>query len=159
MQQKNITVNITEYLFSELIESDRLLVEKAREAATMAYAPYSDFHVGAAVMLENQQIIQANNQENVAYPSGLCAERIAVFYANAVYPETAIVAIAITAMKKGKITVNPVYPCGACRQVLLESEIRFGKSMRILMAGATKIDMVQSASDLLPMNFDHKFLV
>ncbi len=155
MQHKKIIVNITEHLLSELNESDRKLIDKAREAAGNAYAPYSSFRVGAALLLEDGKVIQANNQENAAYPSGLCAERVAVFYANARYPETAIVALAIAALKKKNYTDDPIYPCGACRQVLVESENRFGKPLRILMAGNSRVDIVSSASDLLPKNFNH----
>ncbi len=158
MEQKKITLLIRGYHLSELDEPDRNLVEKAREAAGKAYAPYSEFRVGAALLLDNGEIIQANNQENAAYPSGLCAERVAVFYANANYPDIPVRALAITAFKKGDFMEEPVYPCGSCRQVLVESENRFQKPMRILMAGKERVDVVDSASDLLPRNFNHKDL-
>ncbi len=159
MNKKEITCRITEYLINELNKQDRILVDKAREAAGKAWAPYSDFRVGAALLLENGEIIQGSNQENAAYPSGLCAERVAVFYANANYPDIPILALAVVAVKKGKVTEEPVYPCGACRQVLAESENRYGKSMRILMVGRDQVDIVASATELLPRNFNHKNLI
>ncbi len=158
MEQKKVTLYIKEYLLEELNNTDLMLVEAARDTAADAWAPYSSFRVGAALLLDNGEIIRANNQENAAYPSGLCAERVAVFYANANYPDIAIRALAITAIKKGDFMEEPVYPCGACRQVLIESENRHGKPMRILMAGKNRVDIVDSASALLPRNFNYKDL-
>jgi cytidine deaminase len=158
MKEKKITVLIREYLLNELDEMSRRLVEEAREATKRAYAPYSAFRVGAALLLENGEIITGNNQENAAYPSGLCAERVAVFYAGARYPDVAIVAMALTARKKEDFTEEPAYPCGACRQVLLEAENRSGKPIRLIMAGRNKADVVSSVQELLPKNFDKRFL-
>jgi len=108
--------------------------------------------------MDNGEIIQTNNQENTACPSGLCAERITVFYANANYPDTPIIKLAITAFKKGDFMEEPVYPCGAYRQVLVESENRSKILMHILMAGKNRIDIVDSASDLLLRKFNYKDL-
>jgi cytidine deaminase len=158
MKEKKITLLIREYLLSELDEADLQLVEEARKATEHAYAPYSAFRVGAALLLENGIVITGNNQENAAYPSGLCAERVAVFYAGARYPDVPIVALALTARKKEGFTEEPAYPCGACRQVLMEAESRSGKPIRIIMAGKEKVDVVASVSELLPKNFDKRFL-
>jgi cytidine deaminase len=122
----------------ELEVSDRILVEKAVEAAKKAYAPYSKFNVGAALRLINDEIITGNNQENAAYPSGLCAERVALFYANAQFPKTPVTSMAITAFHDGDQVKEAVYPCGSCRQVILEDEIRFDNDVRMILAGKEK---------------------
>ena len=158
MKEKKITIHIREYLLTELDPESLQLVEEARRATENAYAPYSAFRVGAALLLENGEIITGNNQENAAYPSGLCAERVAVFYAGARYPDVPIVALALTARKPDGFTVEPAYPCGACRQVLLEAESRSGHPIRIIMAGREKADVVTSVKELLPKNFDRRFL-
>jgi cytidine deaminase len=158
MKEKEITIHIREYLLNELDREALRLVEEARKATEDAYAPYSAFRVGAALLLENGEIITGNNQENAAYPSGLCAERVAVFYAGARYPDVPIVALALTARRPDGFTEEPAYPCGACRQVLLEAENRGGKPIRIIMAGRSKADVVSSVKELLPKNFDSRFL-
>ncbi len=158
MKEKKITIHIREYLLTELDPESLQLVEEARRATENAYAPYSAFRVGAALLLENGEIITGNNQENAAYPSGLCAERVAVFYAGARYPDVPIVALALTARKPDGFTDEPAYPCGACRQVLLEAESRSGHPIRIIMAGREKADVVTSVKELLPKNFDRRFL-
>ncbi len=158
MKEKKITIRIRQYTREELDEESRHLLGEADKAAKSAYAPYSAFRVGAALLLENGKIITGNNQENAAYPSGLCAERVAVFYAGAQYPDVAITALALTARTPAGITGEPAYPCGACRQVLLESESRSGKPIRIIMAGKDTVDVVDSVKDLLPKNFDKRFL-
>jgi cytidine deaminase len=156
MKKKQIQIEITEAQnLKELTEGEQLLVNKAREIALKAYAPYSGFHVGAALLLENGEIITGNNQENAAYPSGICAERTATFYANAQYPGIAISAIAVTACSKGKFISQPAYPCGACRQVLLEARNKSGKAMKIILAGDDKIEMVNDVRDLLPLPFEN----
>jgi cytidine deaminase len=155
MIKKQIHIEITEAAsLHELTETQQKLVKKARGIALKAYAPYSGFSVGAAVLLENGEIITGNNQENAAYPSGICAERTAVFYANAQYPEVPIRAIAITASVKGNFISHPAYPCGSCRQVLLEARNKTGKPMEVILAGAEKIEIVGDARDLLPMPFE-----
>jgi len=156
MIKKHINIEITEVAsFAELSEEERSLVNEARKIAQKAYAPYSGFHVGAAVLLENGVVITGNNQENAAYPSGICAERTAVFYANSQYPEIAISAIAITASLKGKFITKPAYPCGACRQVLLEARNKSGKAMKVILAGEEKIEIISDTRDLLPMPFEN----
>ncbi len=156
MIKKQIQFEITECAgIKELSSSDRELVLKAREISNKAYAPYSGFHVGAAVLLENGEIITGSNQENAAYPSGICAERTAVNYASSQYPDKAIVAIAVTASLKGKFISKPAYPCGSCRQVLVEARLRSGKAMKVILAGEEKIETVSDIRDLLPMPFDN----
>jgi cytidine deaminase len=138
----------------ELSAGDERLRVSAVRAARHAYAPYSQFRVGAAVLLEDETIIEGNNQENVVYPSGLCAERVALFYASASHPAVPVVAIAIAAIKvKDGDVREPVSPCGACRQALLETEQRYGKPIRILMCGGDEVIVVSSAKDLLPLSF------
>ncbi|MCB9014053.1 MAG: cytidine deaminase [Bacteroidales bacterium] len=140
--------------YKELPEKDQELVKNARAIALKAYAPYSNFHVGAAVLLENGEIICGNNQENAAYPSGICAERTAVYYAGAQFPDVAIKSIAIVAHVNGEFIADPAYPCGACRQVLLEASHRSGKNIRIILAGDKKVEVVNDIRDILPMPFE-----
>ncbi len=137
---------------------EQKLIQAARKAAEDAYAPYSGFHVGAAVLLENGEVLSGNNQENAAYPDGLCAERVALFAANASFPDQAIRSLAIAARLKGDFLDQPVHPCGSCRQALLESENRFGQPIRILMYGKESIHIAASVRDLLPLSFDASFL-
>jgi len=137
----------------ELSSEQRTLISKAIEAGKNAYAPYSGFNVGAAVRLENGEIITGSNQENAAYPSGLCAERVALFYAGAKYPGTRILSVAIAATKGGKPVGKPVSPCGGCRQVMVETERRHARPMEILLYGTEKIRIIHNASDLLPLPF------
>jgi cytidine deaminase len=152
-------INIYEYSSpEELEEQDRNLINKAIEAAQKAYAPYSGFHVGAAVLLENGKIIQGNNQENAAYPSGLCAERVALFAANAQYPDIPVVALAVVAFNKGEMTDLATPPCGACRQVMIETEMRFGKPIRVILAGKSHILVFKNVRELLPLSFTSKDL-
>ena len=135
----------------KLSQRDQNLLQKALEVSKHAYAPYSNFHVGAAVQLENEEIFVASNQENAAYPSGLCAERVAIFSAMSGFPEASIDTVAICALTAN---AEPVAPCGACRQVILEYEQKSGKPIRLIMGHPnTKILLVSSASDLLPLSF------
>ena len=127
---------------------------KAIEATKGSYAPYSNFHVGAALMLDSGEILTGANQENIAYPSGLCAERVALFGAHANRPERLVEAIAIVAESGGSITERYAFPCGACRQVMIESQQRAGKSIKVLIGSRSKILMVDSVTDLLPFVFD-----
>lgn len=129
------------------------LIKSAKQAVHTAYAPYSHFHVGAALLLEDGSIVTGSNQENVAYPSGLCAERVALFYASAQYPHQKILAIAITAMFENNVTEDVCTPCGACRQVMLQIENRHKQKMAVYMCGKDKIYYVESAKDLLPLSF------
>ncbi|MCP4310914.1 MAG: cytidine deaminase [Bacteroidetes bacterium] len=153
MKQRAFTIRIAEYNQLEDLPVRSDLVERAMEAAGKAYAPYSDYHVGAAVLLENGKVFAGNNQENAAYPSGLCAERVAIFYAGAQFPDVPVVSIAITAFADGKFQEDPVTPCGACRQVLYEKEVHGGKAMEVILYGTRKIQVLSRATDLLPLPF------
>ncbi|MCI5055012.1 MAG: cytidine deaminase [Flavobacteriales bacterium] len=142
-----------------LAKEDRDLLEIAERASKNAYAPYSRFHVGAAVRLDNGFVIEGNNQENIAYPSGLCAERVAIFSASAQYPNAEIEAIAIYASSTEFKVENPVTPCGACRQVLAEYELKQKRSIKLLLSGQTEqIFEIESASILLPLLFNENGL-
>lgn len=136
----------------ELRDEELLLAGAVLKAAGQAYAPYSHFHVGAAVLLANGVIVTGSNQENAAYPSGLCAERVALFHAGHQYPDVPVIALAIAAATGGE-QVESISPCGACRQVLLETEQRYGKPIKILLCGTEKITMAESAASLLPLCF------
>jgi cytidine deaminase len=137
----------------QLSEIHATLVKRALEAAELAYAPYSGYHVGAALKLNNGKTITGNNQENAAYPSGLCAERVALFYAGSQYPDVPVTAMAIVAVQNGKIQEEPVTPCGGCRQVLSEKEHQGKSPLEIILFGSKKIRIIQRASDLLPFPF------
>ena len=128
------------------------MAEAARRATAQAYAPYSRFQVGAAVLLADGTVVTGSNQENAAYPSGLCAERVALFQANHRFPELPVKALAIAAVSEGR-PVSTISPCGACRQVLLETEQRYGRHIRILLCGVDEITVVESAEALLPLCF------
>ena len=156
MSNKTISITYKEFLKGEgLDQMDRELLSKAVDAAGSSYAPYSNFNVGAALLLSNGEIIAANNQENAAYPSGLCAERVAIFYANAKYPNASIVSLAVTASVNGKPRETPTYPCGACRHVMAESEKRAGAPIRIVVGGEKVIQVIESTASLLPFVFDN----
>ena len=144
---------------TELSSADQQLLNKARISADAAYAPYSNFYVGAALLLKNGDIITGNNQENVAYPSGLCAERVAIYAAGANHPNIAIDTIAITCKSKSFEVNEPLSPCGACRQAIAEYETRHNSPIRIILAGERgKVLMVESMSDLLPFMFKEEKL-
>ena len=158
MKEINLATKIAVYLLEECSEMEKKLIEAAKEATKNAYAPYSGFRVGAAVLLANGKIISGNNQENAAYPSGLCAERTTDFFANASYPDQKIVAIAVAAWHNGCFTDDVITPCGGCRQVLLEAENRFKEPMKVLMYGNKGVYMLGSAKDLLPLSFGDEML-
>ena len=154
MQTKEIRIFFDEYkTFSELSEADRKLVFAAREAAKNAYAPYSKFHVGASVLLDNGEIITGNNQENSAYTNGLCAERVALFYANAKYPGVGVRSMAVSAENSKGLIDDAVKPCGSCRQVLVETESRFNSPIRIILDGKKTIQVFEGVQNLLPFAF------
>jgi cytidine deaminase len=154
MKKKETHSTFYEYAsLKELGDKQQELIQKAVEAASSAYAPYSQFYVGAAVVLENGTIIQGSNQENSAFPSGLCAERTAVFYANSQYPDTPIVALAVVAKKDGKIVEKPVPPCGSCLQVLLESEKRHQTNIEVILYGSSVIHRAANIEQFLPFGF------
>ena len=157
MKQRAFTIRVAEYdRLEDLPDYRAPLVRRAMEAARDAYAPYSSYHVGAAVMLDNGEVYTGNNQENAAYPSGLCAERVAVFYAGSQHPEVAVKSIAIAAMKNGIFQEEPVTPCGGCRQVLYEKEILGAGDMEVILYGSAKIQVLRSARDLLPLPFQFR---
>jgi cytidine deaminase len=159
MIEKKITTTVYEYdSATELSKEDQNLIERAREITKNSYAPYSHFYVGAALILENGKIITGSNQENAAYPSGLCAERVALFWANSEYPDVPVKAIAIAVKTDKGFLKSPAPPCGSCRQVLLETETRFKTPIKIILAGNEKVQLIENARSLLPINFDEKFL-
>jgi len=159
MKTTEIKIVVQEYENrSELPKDDQLLLTEARRITALAYAPYSGFHVGAAVLLANGMIITGNNQENAAYPSGLCAERVALFYANANYPESAVKAIAISAAKNGVLVNETVKPCGSCRQALAETEVRYETPIRIILDGQNSIIVLNGVESLLPLSFSKRAL-
>lgn len=154
MQTKELRILVEEYNSAEeLPEADRELVLAARDASKNAYAPYSQFHVGAALRLENGEIFKGNNQENSAFTAGLCAERVALFYANAVLPDVAVTSIAVTAENLHGLIADPVKPCGSCRQAMVETETRFRQPMRIILDGKSKIQVFNGVENLLPFAF------
>jgi cytidine deaminase len=153
MAQIKLTSTLSVLSLEELTEEARKTIEAAKEASYRAYAPYSNFQVGSAVLLEDGTMVTGNNQENAASPSGLCAERTAVFSANSLYPGQPIKMLAIAAQTKGEFLKEPVTPCGACRQVLLESEKRFGKEIEIYLYGTEKIYYLKGIETLLPLSF------
>ncbi len=159
MKKKEITTVTYEYSFEELSKEEQLLINKSKEAVSHAYAPYSKFQVGASVLLENGEIITGTNQENAAYPSGICAERVAVFYANSKFPDVPVKAIAVTAFTNNKYVKMPIPPCGACRQVLVETETRFKTPIKIYLVSETGITVINDAKELLPLNFDESSLI
>ena len=138
----------------ELTSADRELIQMAIEATERSYARFSNFCVGAAVELENGVRIMGCNQENAAFPAGICAERSAIFAAGAQYPDHAVRAIAIAARNtEGQLTAYPVSPCGICRQVLIETETRFNHAVRILLYGTEKVFLTDSIRHLMPLSF------
>ncbi len=138
----------------ELPSDEQELILKARAVCNNAYAPYSEFKVGVALLLDNGKIITGTNQENAAYPSGLCAERTAIFWANSQFPDSAIVKMAISAYNKNHQTPKLITPCGACRQVMVETEIRFKNSIKTILDGENQLMIVNKVTDLLPLYFD-----
>lgn len=154
MESITITAIINEYSFDELRDEDRTLVSAAMDATQTSYVPYSHFRVGAAALLANGTIVTGSNQENAAYPSGLCAERTTLFYANAQYPDQPVKTLAVAARTEKDFIDSPIPPCGACRQVMLEVEKRYNNPIRILLYGREKIYEIRSVGDLLPLSFD-----
>ncbi len=141
---------------SELTDKEQALERAAIQAAKDAYAPYSKFNVGAAVLLENGEIVTGSNQENAAYPSGMCAERTALYYAGAKYPNVPVVSLIVVAFNEaGRVPFIP--PCGSCRQVLMETASRF-KPFNLLLAGADEVIRLEDCRDVLPFAFDKESL-
>jgi cytidine deaminase len=138
---------------TDLPDADQQLILTARKSSENAYAPYSKFSVGAAVLLANGKIIKGNNQENADFTDGLCAERVALFFAHATYPNIAVEALAVTAKNSKGLIAGPAQPCGSCRQVLVETESRFNHPIRLILDGAEKIMVLNGADNLLPFAF------
>ena len=159
---KSITINCDLDIYDsfEDIPADiKELMEAAIEARDKAYAPYSKFHVGAAILLDNNEIITGSNQENASYPSGLCAERTAIYYTGAKYPDAIIKTLVITAKSLMHSMITPVPPCGACRQAIAEYEVKQDEPIEIYFMGASgKVVRSNSLKNLLPLAFDNTFL-
>ena len=158
MKEVVIKIQVTACLQHELPAHLRDLVEVAKAKTQDAYCPYSHYHVGAAALLADGQVLTGANQENAAYPSGLCAERTTLFAANANNPHTPVQALAIACYTNGHFTDDPASPCGACRQVMLETEHRFGQPMQVVLYGERECYIFHSAKDLLPVCFTNENL-
>lgn len=160
MKQITITTSFSVYEgLEELAEEDRKLMEEAIKARKNAYAPYSKFHVGTAILLDNGEVIKGSNQENAAYPSGLCAERVAIFYAGATYPTAKVLKLFISASPSDKELEEPIPPCGSCRQSIAEYEIKQEVDIEIFFMGSKgKIYKSNSLKNLLPLLFDKNHL-
>lgn len=154
MENKILTTEYKTATYDELSPKDRELAELARAATFRSYAPYSRFKVGAAILLDNGEIIEGANQENVAFPSGTCAERTACYYAHATYPEAKFVRIAIAARgTDDKFVSDPIAPCGACRQALLEYETLAGHDVEVILCSDSGVAIFPSVKSLLPLCF------
>jgi cytidine deaminase len=158
----NVSLNISVQVFPDfksLETEDADLLQAARAAVEHAYAPYSKFRVGAAVRLINGQIISGSNQENASFPAGICAERVTLSAASAVYPEVAVKALALTYINESGNNSRPISPCGICRQTLAEYEQRFIQPIRLILGGVSgEIFIVNRATDLLPLAFSSREL-
>ena len=160
MEKKTINITYKSYPNkTTLDEMDQLLISKAEEVLKNAYAVYSQFQVGAALLLENGEIITGNNQENIAFPSSLCAERVALYYCKANYPDVKVVKIAITANASSEKLVEPVTPCGACRQVMSEYERIQNSNIEMILKGEVgEVFVFDSVTELLPLAFETEAL-
>ncbi len=155
MTNKEIRIGYSEFDSIDLLnDDDRILAQSAIDAMKGSYAPYSKFNVGAAVRLDSGEIISGANQENAAYPSGLCAERTAMFYANASHPDSSMISIAIAGGRDGILCGNPATPCGACRQVMAEYQKKGGLDMSVILIGRDRIWKFDKVDDILPLIFD-----
>ena len=158
MKEIQIPVCIRSFSFEELSPEDCQLIEEAKKATSRSYSPYSHFAVGAAIRLKNGMILTGSNQENAAYPSGLCAERTVLFYASAQYPDQPVQVLAIAARNENGFLQTPIPPCGACRQVMLETEQRHHTALRILLYGEKYIYEIEGTKTLMPLSFGEEFL-
>lgn len=158
MENLELKSIISKCSLDELSLKDQELVKQAIKATDNSYAPYSKFHVGAALRLNDGTTIIGANQENAAFPAGLCAERSAIFAANAQHPDKKIIALAIAAKNDDGITANPVAPCGTCRQVMLEVETRYKQPIRIMLYGTEGIYVMDSVKHILPLQFTSESL-
>ena len=155
MTQREIRISYEEYkTIDEMNPEDRELAAEAIKAMQGAYAPYSHFHVGAAVRMSNGQIVRGANQENAAFPSGLCAERTAMFAAGARYPDKDMLSIALAGGVMGRLGSQPATPCGACRQVMAQYQAKSGKPMSVIMISTERIWKFEKVDDILPLIFD-----
>lgn len=154
MEKLDVKSTIMVAQMDELTETERSLIELAIEGTNRSYAPYSNFHVGAAILLENGVKFIGCNQENAAFPAGICAERSAIFAAGAQYPDEPITMLAITARgKDGELIDEPASPCGTCRQVIIETETRFKQPVRILLYGRKHTYVIDGIKELMPLSF------
>jgi cytidine deaminase len=152
--KKEITLTYDELTYNDLTETEAALVAEAREATERSYAPYSKFRVGAAILLDSGVTVVGSNQENAAFPSGICAERSACYYAHARYPEARFTMIAIAARgTDGEFVADPVAPCGACRQALLEYETLAGAPVVVILVGRDRLYRLPSVASTLPFAF------
>mgnify|MGYP003305230332 CR=1 FL=1 len=159
MKENVIQTRIKVCTLDELSAEDREVVDAARRATANSYAIYSHFNVGAAVRLEDGTVVCGTNQENAAYPSGICAERTTLFWANSQYPDKAVTLLAIAARTDGGELERPIPPCGACRQVMLETEKRYNRPMKIILFGTKECYVLEEGvKALLPLSFDAGFL-
>ena len=159
MKEMVLQTQVVVCAYDELMPEDKEVVDAARAATANSYAVYSKFNVGAAVRLEGGVIVKGSNQENAAYPSGLCAERTTLFWANSQYPDRAVLTLAIAARTENGELAMPIPPCGACRQVILETEKRYNRTIRIILYGTRECYVVEDGiKALLPLTFDASFL-
>lgn len=159
MKEMTLQTKVKVCSYDELPSEDKEVVDAARAATANSYAIYSHFNVGAAVRLGNGDIVSGSNQENAAYPSGLCAERTTIFWANSQYPQEPVEVLAIAARNDGGELPVPIPPCGACRQVILETEKRYGNVIRIVLYGSKQCYIIEDGiKALLPLSFDAGFL-
>ena len=154
MKEMILQTRINVCSYDELSGADKAVVDAARAATANSYAVYSNFSVGAAVLLGNGTVVSGSNQENAAYPSGLCAERTTLFWANSQYPKEPVEVLAIAAKNVQGELEFPITPCGACRQVMAQYQLKSGLPMRVLLVGAHKIWRFEKVDDLLPLIFD-----
>ena len=155
MEKKTLTIPYEEYAsITELNAEDRALLEAAIDAVKGSYAPYSHFNVGAAVRLADGTVVKGANQENAAYPSGLCAERTAMFGASANHPGVPLVSLAVICSREGRLMPNPGSPCGACRQVMAQYEREAGAPMRIILGSSGPILVFDRVESLMPFVFN-----
>lgn len=154
MKKKTIEIEYQSLQFEELSQENKMLIQKADEIRDKAYAIYSDFYVGAALLLDTGDIVLGNNQENIAFPSSLCAERVAIFYCKANYPNSKIKKLAITAKSIKEAYNEVVTPCGSCRQVISEYERNQKSPIEIILKGQNEVIIFRSINDLLPLAFE-----
>lgn len=154
MKDLDISIKIQVAQMEELTAQEQSLINQAIEATSRSYAPYSHFHVGAAILLGNGVTLMGCNQENAAFPAGICAERSAIFAAGAQYPDQPVVMLAIAARNsEHRLTADPVSPCGTCRQVIIETETRFKHPVRILLYGTKHVYVMDGIQQLMPLSF------